>query len=326
MIVDPAIGTGFIALRASSTPFWMAVGTSLALPYPTPTLPLPSPTATSAVNARRQPPGCARKRRRSPGRRCNDCCETPRGAAAPWCPAPGGAPESGAAPEPSRASSSRHPRLPCLAADDLIRVLDALALVGLGGADRADIGGHLADQFLVDAGDDDLGRLRHLEGDPVDRLDLHRVGVPDQQLEALAGGGGAVADAHHVELAAESLRDSDHHVAQQRPAEAMESLGVAGIVAAGDVDHSLTAGERHAFREGARQSPARPFDGHRGAVDGDIDPTGEGDGGVADPAHHPPPQTTPPPSGRRRASRSGSRPWDVEITTTPRPPWTRGRS
>ena len=44
-------------------------------------------------------------------------------------------------------------RLAGLAADVLADVADALALVGLGRPDVADLGGHLADQFLVDAFD-----------------------------------------------------------------------------------------------------------------------------------------------------------------------------
>src|SRR6478672_10090256 len=53
---DPASGTAKRFFFASSIPFWMAAGTSLALPYPRPTLPSPSPTTTSAVNENRRPP------------------------------------------------------------------------------------------------------------------------------------------------------------------------------------------------------------------------------------------------------------------------------
>ena len=45
----------------------------------------------------------------------------------------------------------RAERLAGLAADDLALVADALALVGLGGADLADLGGELADRLLVGA-------------------------------------------------------------------------------------------------------------------------------------------------------------------------------
>ncbi len=41
---------------ASSTPFWIAAGTSLAFPYPIPTRPAASPTTTSAANENLRPP------------------------------------------------------------------------------------------------------------------------------------------------------------------------------------------------------------------------------------------------------------------------------
>ena len=49
-------------------------------------------------------------------------------------------------------------RLPGLLGDVLPEVPDALALVGLGLADLADVGGHLADGLLVDAPNDDAVR------------------------------------------------------------------------------------------------------------------------------------------------------------------------
>src|SRR6187455_80765 len=55
--------------------------------------------------------------------------------------------------------------LPFLAEDVLAAVLDALALVGLGLAPAADLGGKLADGLLVDTRDLDRGLIRglHLE-------------------------------------------------------------------------------------------------------------------------------------------------------------------
>src|SRR5438105_4373131 len=55
-MVEPASGTAKRFFLASSIPFWMAAGTSLAFPYPRPTLPAASPTTTSAVNENRRPP------------------------------------------------------------------------------------------------------------------------------------------------------------------------------------------------------------------------------------------------------------------------------
>ena len=53
---EPTMGTLKKFFLASSTPFWIADCTSLALPCPTPTIPLPSPTTTRAVNWKRRPP------------------------------------------------------------------------------------------------------------------------------------------------------------------------------------------------------------------------------------------------------------------------------
>src|SRR4029453_8721084 len=65
---------------------------------------------------------------------------------------------------PFRVSTSRASlrRLARLAKDALVGVADALALVGLGLADLADVGCDLADQLLVGTLDRDAGRRRNL--------------------------------------------------------------------------------------------------------------------------------------------------------------------
>src|SRR5712691_11006786 len=45
-----------------------------------------------------------------------------------------------------------------LAADGLVAVLDPLALIGLGRAERADLGGNLADTLAIGTADGDRGR------------------------------------------------------------------------------------------------------------------------------------------------------------------------
>src|SRR3954468_2263666 len=56
VIVEPCFGTRNRFFFARSTPFWIASGTSFALPYPTPTTSFSSPTTTRAVNEKRRPP------------------------------------------------------------------------------------------------------------------------------------------------------------------------------------------------------------------------------------------------------------------------------
>ena len=97
------------------------------------------------------------RRRRSAARRCAGWIGTRRAAAARRCR------RSSSAPGVCRRTRAwrlglRHPSrgsafaaLPRLLADVLALVPDALALVGLGLADLPDLGGHLADQLLVDA-------------------------------------------------------------------------------------------------------------------------------------------------------------------------------
>ena len=73
-----------------------------------------------------------------------------------------------------------------LAADLLAGVADALALVRLRLAGRADLGGDLADELLVDADDREAGRVLDLEADAVGRVDLDRVAVAQVELELAA--------------------------------------------------------------------------------------------------------------------------------------------
>src|SRR5438046_852687 len=73
-------------------------------------------------------------------------------------------------------------RLPGLALHVLARIAHSLALVGLGLADLADVGGDLADDLLVDPLHRDPGGHRHLEGDAVGRVDDDRVAEPEGEL------------------------------------------------------------------------------------------------------------------------------------------------
>src|SRR3974390_696405 len=71
-------------------------------------------------------------------------------------------------------------RLAGLATDVLAGVPDALALVGLGLPDLANIGGDLTDELLVVSAHDDARRLRHLERHSFGRLHPHGVRVADR--------------------------------------------------------------------------------------------------------------------------------------------------
>src|SRR5579862_4532786 len=102
-----------------------------------------------------------------------------------------------------------------LAADRFVAVLDPLALVGLGRAERADFGGDLADPLAVGAADRDHGRPLaddpHVFGDRVGDV----VAVAELQVERLALHRGAIADAVDLEVAGKAGRDPGHHVVDQ---------------------------------------------------------------------------------------------------------------
>src|SRR5437763_5318064 len=70
-----------------------------------------------------------------------------------------------------------------LAEDEFIGVLHALALVGLRRTPAADFGRHLTDPLDVDAGDDDLGRLRRRDRDALRNREHHVVAVTERELQ-----------------------------------------------------------------------------------------------------------------------------------------------
>src|SRR5688572_19226 len=117
----------------------------------------------------------ARTRRRRFSRRWGDVTVLMRDCSA-WCSAPRRGGRTGCESCP----------LAYLPGDVLALVADALALVGLGRPLLADHGGDLADLLLARSLDDHARRLRHLELDPLRRLDRHGVRVAERQLEVAA--------------------------------------------------------------------------------------------------------------------------------------------
>src|SRR5256714_4795264 len=116
-----------------------------------------------------------------------------------------------------------------LASHVLALVADALALVGLGRALLADVGGDLADHLLGDPLDDDARRLRDLEGDALGRLDGHRVRVAERELDVAALELRAVADALDLERLGKAGRDALDHVGDQRPRQPVQGAVLAAV-------------------------------------------------------------------------------------------------
>src|SRR6266508_4018724 len=185
--------------------------------------------------------------------------------------------------------------LPRLAADVLVDVADALALVRLGLADLADVGRHLADELLVGAPDDDAGRDGHLEGDPLERLDV-------------------------------AFGYADHHVVDQRPGEPVQRAVLALVVGTRDRELVADARDGDVVRRVVLERALRALDDHVAALDGHVDAGRDGDGLLADAGHgrYQTWQRTSPPTLRSRASRSVMRPWLVDRMAMPMPPSTRG--
>src|SRR4051794_22424336 len=126
----------------------------------------------------------------------------------------------------------------------LALVPDALALVGLRRALLADVRGDLADELLGDAADDDAGRHRHLELDPVGRLDRHRMRVAEGQLEVPALELRAVADALDLQALLEAVGDAADHVRDQRPREPVQRAMLRAVGGPRDDDVAVVLGHR----------------------------------------------------------------------------------
>src|SRR6185312_5189713 len=117
-----------------------------------------------------------------------------------------------------------------LAADVLVAVLDALALIGLGLAEGADHRRRLPDPLPVGAGNGDRGRL--LAGD----LDVARdreddvVAVAQLQHQVLALDRGAIAHPLDLQALGEALGHAGDHVVDESARRAPMDAGALGLV------------------------------------------------------------------------------------------------
>src|SRR5215207_7864693 len=174
-----------------------------------------------------------------------------------------------------------------LAADVLARVADALALVRLGLARRADLGGNLADELLVDAEDREVGRVLDFEADPGRRRDLDRVAVAQVELQLLADLRSAVSDAGDLERLAIAVGHPDDHVVDERPGQAVELLVGLLLGRARDDQAIVLAGDRHVRMQLPRQRALGALDRERAPVDRHIDARRDGDGKATNSRHRP---------------------------------------
>src|SRR5580765_7545476 len=124
-----------------------------------------------------------------------------------------------------------------LLAHDLVRVADPLALVDVGGPERADLGGDLADLLAVDPADGQLRLLIDRDLDPVRDREVDRVRVPEGEAHGLSRGLSAVADPLDLEVLTEALRHAGDRVRQERAREAVE--GPLGLRVVPPLDDAL---------------------------------------------------------------------------------------
>src|SRR5258708_16659008 len=159
-----------------------------------------------------------------------------------------------------------------LSADVFPVVLDALALVGLGLAKRADFRRHLSDLLLIRAGDGDRRLLL---------ADLDRVAFGDReldvvaearlQIEVLALELSAIADAVDLEVAGEAGRHTTDPGRDQCPAGAPEGARPLRRLARRQPHRALGDGDRHVGRDVERGLAELAGDGHDLTGDGQID-------------------------------------------------------
>src|SRR3954464_12968017 len=160
--------------------------------------------------------------------------------------------------------------LPDLAAHVLALVADPLALVRLGRAHLANLGGGLPDLLLVDALDDDLRVGRNLERDSLTRFHYDRVRVADVEPEISALQRGAIANALQLEALLEALGDALDHVRDQRPRQTVQRAIVAALGRPGDDDRPFSLLDLHPGGNLLRELSERAVDHHAARGDRDV--------------------------------------------------------
>src|SRR5512145_1360951 len=173
-----------------------------------------------------------------------------------------------------------------LATDDLLRVLDALALVGLRLAERADLRGGQAEEVLVDPLDREPGLLRvHLGGDALGELEDDRVGEAEGEVDLLALDLRLEADAADLEHLLVALAHAVDGVADEGAGEAVEAARLAALVGAEDLHLARADLDLHHGVDGEGHLPLRTLDLDRVPGDGDLHLLRDLDWKLADSRH-----------------------------------------
>src|SRR5215469_11123015 len=205
-------------------------------------------------------------------------------------PLPRGYPRRGPAcdPDVGPGLGARHVLLTSLsdlAADLLALVAHALALVGIGLAELADVGGNLAHLLLVDALNDEPGGRLDPEADPVRGCHWHRVTEAKGELQVAAPGLDPVADADDFQGLPVALGDARHHVGDQGPGQPVQRADLAFVTGPRHGDNAVILLDLDRRGHLQAQLPLGALDVDLAAVDGDVDTARDGDRQPSDSRH-----------------------------------------
>src|SRR5215510_67687 len=148
-------------------------------------------------------------------------------------------------------------------------VAHALLLVRIGLPHPPDVGGDLADQLSVHAGDDDVRLLVDGDVDADRDVENHRVRVAEREMHLLALQLRTVADADDVELLLESLGDAGHGVGHETPREAVKLAQLLVVTRPLGDERAIVLREEDAGRNRLTQLALRPL--HLDRVGRDLD-------------------------------------------------------
>src|SRR6266550_4999361 len=152
-----------------------------------------------------------------------------------------------------------------LAAHFLAVIADTLALIRLRLADAANLCRGQADQLFVDALDDHERRTRSgvhagLELDAGPRRNLDSMREPNRKRQVLAGNGGPIADAMHVELSRIAVGHALDHVRDDRARKAVKRPVILAVGRPVDRQSAVLDLEDHVWMHRLRQGPFWSFD------------------------------------------------------------------
>src|SRR5687767_9459965 len=212
--------------------------------------------------------------------------------------------------------------------DAFVAIAHALALVGLGRAIGAHLGGDLADELLVDPADHDLGLGRRRDLDALGHLVHHRMREAERKRELVALRLRAEAHADEGEALLEALGDAGHHAGDERAHRSRHRVGVVRVAERLELDRLALFFDADVRIGWPGDGTERAFYRNGAASDVDFHALGQRNWVFGDSGHdaYATMQRTSPPTPSARALRSVMTPREVDRIATPSPFITRGIS